>query len=110
LSERRSFFKRAAKILLGSAIGLAALPQLSQAVQATSPPTYAIGTKQLQLLLASKKLMEKTGILKAQSIFQYGNDGQIMMDWSIVIPPEENISAATANIAQQVLNLVGQSV
>ena len=110
LSDRRSFFKKAAKILLGSAVGLAALPQLPQLVQATSPPTFAIGTKQLQLLLASQNLMKKTGILKAQSIFQYSNDGQIMMDWSIVIPAEENISTNDANIAQQVLNIVGQSV
>jgi hypothetical protein len=110
LSDRRSFFTKAAKILLGSAVGLAALPQLPQLVQATSPPTFAIGTKQLQLLLASQNLMKKTGILKAQSVFQYGNDGQIMMDWSIVIPPEENISTNDANIAQQILNIVGQSV
>lgn len=42
-----------------SAIGLAALPQLPQLVQATSPPTFAIGSKQWQLLTASNKLMEK---------------------------------------------------
>jgi len=110
MSERRSFFKKAARILLGSAIGLAALPQLPQLVQATSPPTFAIGTKQWQLLIASKKLLEKAGILKAQSLFHYANDGQIQMDWSIVIPAEENISTDTANLAQQVLNLVGQNV
>lgn len=43
-------------------------------------------------------------------MFHYANDGQIQMDWSIVIPAEENVSADTANLAQQVLNLVGQPV
>jgi hypothetical protein len=110
LSDRRGFFKKAAKMLLGSAIGFAAFPQIPQLMQATSPPTFALGQKQLQVLLASKKLMERFGMLRAQSIFHYSNDGQIMMDWSVVIPSEENISNDAANIAQQVLNIVGQSV
>lgn len=67
----------------------------------------AIGNKQLRLLLASKALLEKTGMLRASSIFHYAPDtGEIEVDWSVVIPPENSISSQIDSLAQQVLTLV----
>lgn len=67
----------------------------------------AIGNKQLRLLLASKALLEKAGMLRASSIFHYAPDtGEIEMDWTVAIPPENNISSQIDSLAQQVLALV----
>lgn len=74
--------------------------------QTSSFEVSAVGQKQLHLLLASKLLMEKTGMLRAMSIFHYANDGEIEMDWTVALPPEDAISAEADNLAQQVLSLV----
>ena len=69
----------------------------------------AIGNKQLRLLLASKALLEKAGMLRASSLFHYLPDtGEIELDWSISIPPENNITSQLDSLAQQVLTLVSQ--
>jgi hypothetical protein len=54
-------------------------------------------------------LLEKGGMLRASSIFHYAPDtGEIEMDWSVSIPPEDNISPQIDSLAQQVLTLVNQ--
>jgi hypothetical protein len=106
LSNRRGFLKRGIGVLLGSALSLFALPQLGTK---TTVNVSAIGTKQLQLLLASKALLEKAGMLRASSIFHCLPDtGEIEMDWSVSIPPEDDISPQIDSLAQQVLATVNQ--
>jgi hypothetical protein len=98
--------KRGIQVLLGSALSLFALPRLG-----TRAPVdvSAIGNKQSRLLLASMALLEKGGMLRASSIFHYAPDtGEIEMDWSVSIPPEDNISPQIDSLAQQVLTLVNQ--
>jgi len=85
-------------------LGFSALPQLTRS---TNLDAYAMGQKQLRLLLASKKLMDKSGMLRAWSIFHYANNGEIEMDWSVAIPPEDQISVEADELAQRVLALVG---
>lgn len=53
-------------------------------------------------------LMDRSGMLRASEIFHYANDGQIQMDWTVAIPPEDQISADDDNIAQQVLAWLSQ--
>ncbi len=93
-------------MLLGGIFSFLALPKLR--TQPAGFEVSAIGQKQLRLLLASKKLMEKNGILRAMSIFHYANDGEIQMDWTVAIPAEDRITAEADNLAQQVLALVDQ--
>ena len=98
--------KRGFGILLGTAVGFFALPKLGTR---TTVDVSAIGNKQLRLLLASKALLEKAGMLRASSIFHYAPDtGEIEMDWSVVIPPEDSISPQIDALAEQVLALVNQ--
>jgi hypothetical protein len=104
VTDRRSFFKRMATVLLGGAAGLVALPQIAQAQNSAGP----LGQKQLHLMLAAKKFMEKTEMLRAMGIFQYGNDGEILSDWSVALPPENEISPDADNLAQRILAMVGQ--
>jgi hypothetical protein len=98
--------KRGIQVLLGSALSLFALPRFG----ARAPvDVSAIGNKQSRLLLASMALLEKGGMLRASSIFHYAPDtGEIEMDWSVSIPPEDNISPQIDSLAQQVLTLVNQ--
>jgi hypothetical protein len=104
LSNRRGFLKRGIGVLLGSALSLFALPQLGTK---TAVNVSAIGSKQLRLLLASKALLEKAEMLRASSIFHYLPDtGEIEMDWSVIIPPEDDISQQLDSLAQQVLATV----
>lgn len=106
MSNRRGFLRRGIAGLLGTALSLVVLPQLG-----TSPTVEvsAMGDKQLRLLLASKALVEKAGMLRASSISHYLSDtGEIEMDWSVSIPPEQNISQQIDNLAKQVLALVNQ--
>jgi len=104
LSDRRNFLKRSAQTILGSVIAFLALPQLR-----TQPDVSAIGEKQLRLLLAAKALAEKAGMLRAYSIYHYALDtGEIEMDWSVIIPPEDSITADTDNLAREVLALVNK--
>jgi hypothetical protein len=106
LSNRRSFLKRGISVILGSAIAFFALPQLGKN---ESVDVSAIGNKQLRLLQASKGLLDKAGMLRGFSIFQYAPDmGEIEMDWSVNIPPEDEISPEIDNLATQVLALVSQ--
>lgn len=98
--------KRGFGIILGTTLSLFALPKLGTR---TTVDVSAIGTKQLRLLLASKALLEKAGMLRASSIFHYAPDtGEIEMDWSVAIPPEDNISPEIDTLASQVLALVNQ--
>jgi hypothetical protein len=98
--------KRGFGILLGTALSFFALPKLGTR---TTLDVSAIGNKQLRLLLASKALLEKAGMLRASSIFHYAPDtGEIEMDWSVAIPPEDNISPQIDALAEQVLALVNQ--
>jgi hypothetical protein len=54
-------------------------------------------------------LLEKAGMLRASSIFHYLPDtGEIEMDWSVSIPPEDDISPQIDSLAQQVLATVNQ--
>lgn len=105
-SDRRNFIKKGLLGVFGGLFGLYAVLQLIT----TSPSTNvaAIGQKQLDLLLASKRLMEKTGILRALSISQYANNGDVQMDWTVWIPSEEEISSDADSLARQVLQLIGQ--
>jgi hypothetical protein len=104
LSNRRGFFKRGLGVLLGSALGFLIVPNLKPS---TTVDVSAIGNKQLRLLLASKALLEKAGMLRASSIFHYMPDtGEIEMDWTVAIPPEDSISSQIDSLAQQVLALV----
>ncbi len=104
MSNRRSFLKKGVGVLLGSALSFIALPQLR--TEATVDVS-AIGNKQLRLLLASKALLEKAGMLRASSLFHYAPDtGEIELDWSVSIPPEDNINSQIDSLAQQVLALV----
>ena len=102
LSDRRGFFKRMATLLLGAA-SVAALPQISYAQNGTGP----MGQKQLHLMLAAKRFMEKTNMLRGMGIFQYANDGEILSDWSVALPPEDQISDDAYNLAQKILALTG---
>jgi hypothetical protein len=96
--------KKGIGVLLGGALSFLALPQLGTR---TPVEVSAIGNKQLRLLLASKALLEKAGMLRASSLFHYLPDtGEIEMDWSVSIPPEDNISSQIDGLAQQVLALV----
>ena len=96
--------KRGIGVLLGGALSFLAIPHLGTRA---SSEVSAIGNKQLRLLLASKALLEKAGMLRASSIFHYLPDtGEIEMDWSVSIPPEDNITSQTDGLAQQVLALV----
>jgi hypothetical protein len=53
--------------------------------------------------------LEKAGMLRASSIFHYLPDtGEIEMDWSVSIPPEDDISPQIDSLAQQVLATVNQ--
>ncbi len=98
--------KRGIGVLLGGALSLFALPQLGTKA---AVDVSAMGTKQLRLLLASKALLEKAGMLRASSIFHYLPDtGEIEMDWSVSIPPEDDISSQIDGLGQQVLALVNQ--
>jgi hypothetical protein len=104
LSDRRGFLKRGLGVLLGSALATFALPSLSTPVEDVS----AIGNKQLRLLLASKALLEKAGMLRASSIFHYAPDtGEIELNWSVSVPPEDSITPELDALAQKVLALVG---
>jgi hypothetical protein len=106
MADRRGFLKRGFGILLGTALGFFALPKLGSR---TTVDVSAIGTKQLRLLLASKALLEKAGMLRASSIFHYDPDTEaIEMDWSVAIPPEDSISPQLDALARQVLALVNQ--
>ena len=104
--SRRNFLKKGLLGVFGGLFGLYAVPQLIT----TSPRTNvsAMGQKQLDLLLASQRLMEKMGILRALGIAEYANNGQVQMDWTVWIPPEEQISSDADNLALQVLQLIGQ--
>jgi hypothetical protein len=102
LSDRRSFFKRVATLLLG-AVSVAALPRLAQAQNSAG----TMGQKQLHLMLAAKNFMEKTEMLRAMGIFQYGNNGEILSDWTVALPPEDEISDDAHNLALHILALVG---
>jgi len=98
--------KRGFGILLGTAVSFFALPKLGTR---TTVDVSAIGNKQLRLLLASKALLEKAGMLRASSIFHYAPDtGEIEMDWSVAIPPEDSITPQIDALAEQVLALVNQ--
>lgn len=102
MSQRRGFLKRGLGVLLGSALGFLIVPNLKPSA---TVDVSAIGNKQLRLLLASKALLEKAGMLRASSIFHYTPDtGEI--DWSVVIPPENSIPSQIDSLAQQVLALV----
>jgi hypothetical protein len=104
LSSRRGFLRKGLSVLLGSALGAIALPALSTA---PTVEVSAIGDRQLRLLLASKALLEKAGMLRASSIFHYAPDtGEIQMDWTVSIPPEDSISPEIDALAQNVLTLV----
>jgi hypothetical protein len=93
-----------ATVLLGGAVGLVALPQITHAQNSAGP----MGQKQLRLMLAAKGFMEKTGMLRGMGIFQYANDGEILSDWTVALPPEDEISADTDSLAQQILAIVGK--
>lgn len=104
MSNRRGFLKRGLGALLGSVFGFLIVPNLKSNA---TVDVSAIGNKQLRLLLASKALLEKAGMLRASSIFHYAPDtGEIEMDWTVAIPPENNISSQIDSLAQQVLALV----
>ncbi len=104
MTDRRSFFKKGIQALLGGAFSFLALPRIAQAEVITTTP---MGTKQLHLLLASKKLAERMGILNSLFITHYANNGEIQMEWTGALPPENQIDAATDNLAQQVLTYLG---
>ena len=98
--------KKGLGILLGCALSFFALPQLGTK---TIVDVSAMGNKQLRLLLASKALLEKAGMLRASYISHYLPDaGEIEMDWSVSIPPEDNITPQLDSLAQQVMALVNQ--
>jgi hypothetical protein len=103
MSNRRNFLKRGIGVLFGSVLGIIALPQLGTGA---TTEVSAIGDKQLRLLLASKALLEKVGMLRASSIFHNAPDGEIEMNWSVSIPPEDRITSNIDSLAQQVLALV----
>ncbi len=104
MSHRRGFLKRGLGVLLGSALGFLIVPNLKPSA---TVDVSAIGNKQLRLLLGSKALLEKAGMLRASSIFHYTPDtGEIEIDWSVVIPPENRIPSQIDSLAQQVLALV----
>jgi len=104
LSNRRGFLKRGLGVLLGSALGFLTAPNLKPSA---TVDVSAIGSKQLQLLLASKAFLEKAGMLQASSIFHYAPDtGEIEVDWTVTIPPEDSITPQIDFLAQQVLALV----
>jgi hypothetical protein len=103
---RRNFLKKGLLGVLGGLFGLYTVPHLITTFPGTN--VSAMGQKQLDLLLASKRLMEKTGILRAFAISQYANNGEVQMDWTVWIPPEEEISSDADNLARQVLQLTGQ--
>ena len=104
MSNRRGFLKGGLGALLGSALGFLIVPNLKPSA---TVDVSAIGNKQLRLLLASKALLEKAGMLRASSIFHYAPDtGEIEMDWTVAIPPENSISSQIDSLAQQVLALV----
>jgi hypothetical protein len=105
MPDRRDFLKNGLSTLVGSALALLALPQFSKSAPVN---VSAIGEKQLRLLLASKALLEKTGMLRASWISHYALDGEIQMDWSVSIPGEEKITPEIENLARQVLLLVNQ--
>ncbi len=104
LSNRRGFLKKGLGVLLGSALGFFTLPNLRTS---TTVDVSAIGSKQLRLLLASKALLDKAGMLRAESMFHYAPDtGEIELDWSVSIPSEDSITSEIDALAQQVLALV----
>jgi hypothetical protein len=103
--NRRDVLKKGIVGLVGGLLGLYAVPKLTSS---QVPNVSAVGQKQLDLLLASKALMEKMGILRAMSINEYANDGEVGMDWTVWIPSEDSIDQATDDLARQVLQLVGQ--
>lgn len=106
MSDRRGFLKRGLGVLLGSALSFLALPQLGTKI---TVDVSAMGVKQLRLLLASKALLEKAGMLRASYISHYLPDaGEIEMDWSVSIPPEDNITPQLDSLAQQVMAIVNQ--
>jgi hypothetical protein len=106
LSNRRGFLRKGLAALVGSALGFLVVPNLNLT---STPNVEAIGSKQLRLLLASKALLEKTGMLRASSMFHYAPDtGEIELDWSVVIPAEANITPQIDSLAQQVLAVVNQ--
>ncbi len=98
--------RRSTAAILGSIVSLLAVPQLNPRA---SMEVSAIGEKQLRLLLASKALLEKAGMLRAMSIFHYAPDSdEIEMDWTVILPPEDHITQDVDDLAQQVLSLVEQ--
>jgi hypothetical protein len=105
MSDRRGFLKNGLSILAGGALALLSLPQFGKNAPVN---VSAMGEKQLRLLLASKALLEKTGMLRASWISHYALDGEVQMDWSVSIPGEDKISTEIDSLAQQVLNLVNQ--
>jgi len=103
MSNRRRFLKRGIGVVLGSILSFLALPKLGTRI---STDVSAIGDKQLQLLQATMGLLQKAGMLRASSIFHYALDSEIEMDWSVAIPPEDEISPQINNLAQQILALI----
>lgn len=105
MSNRRRFLKRGIGVVLGSILSFLVLPKLGTSI---STDVSAMGDKQLRLLQATMGLLQKAGMLRAQSVFHYSPDSEIEMDWSVAIPPEVEISPQTDNLAQQILALINQ--
>ena len=108
-NNRRDVLKKGIFGVVGGLLGMYALPKLTSNLTSNPLPNVdAVGQKQLDLLLASQTLMQKMGILRAMAINEYANDGEVGMDWTVWLPPEDSIDQATDNLARQVLQLVGQ--
>jgi len=103
LDNRRNFLKKGLTLIAASVTGYLAIPKI---VQADGPSQVVIGERQLRLFNASEQLLKRFGMLRSRSLMQFANDGEIFMDWNVIIPPENLITHEANELAKQVLNLL----
>jgi hypothetical protein len=103
--KRRDFLKKGILGTIGGLLGLTLAPKFAPNALAEVSP---LGQNQEDLLLASKALLERFGILRAWAITEFANDGEVAMDWTVWLPPDGDIDQGTDELARQILQLLGQ--
>lgn len=84
-------------------MGYLVVPKLALA---DSPNQSVYGEKQLRLFMAGEQLLKRMGMLRSESLFQFANDGEVVMDWNVILPSETQISEDADNLARKVLALL----
>lgn len=69
-------------------------------------PGPSIGPKQRDILAACQKTAQRFGVFRdSTNITEYASDGEILMTWTMILPPETSIDDSMEQIAQQILSI-----